>query len=334
MVYEDRIYGKIKIEEPVILELIESKPLQRLKNIDQAGYPPLYYNPRSIPISELAHTRFEHSLGVYCLLNKFGASLKEQIAGLIHDVSHSAFSHCIDYVLDAGSEKEHDHQDNIFENFVKNSEIPEILRKYNIDIDFILDKYNFPLLEKSLPDLCADRIDYSLRTAVIFKEINSEDLKYFLDDLITKENGWVFKDLEGAQKYAELFFKLNTFYFAGLMSAGMFRTVGDTLKYALEKGYILESDLYTTDVEVLDKINKYLDKDEKLKLFWERMNNRVKFQNNPQNYNAHAFCKSRVVDPSFKENGKIQKVSELDSRWREIVEKEMRPKEYFIKFER
>ena len=56
---------------------------------------------------------------MYALLKKFGASTEEQIAGLIHDVSHSAFSHCIDYVLDEGSEKTHNHQDRIFATFVK-----------------------------------------------------------------------------------------------------------------------------------------------------------------------------------------------------------------------
>ncbi len=334
MVYQDRIYGEFKIEEPVILELISSKTLQRLKGIDQAGYPPLYYNPYSVPISELAHTRFEHSLGVYCLLRKFGASLEEQLAGLIHDVSHSVFSHCIDYVLDAGSEKEHSHQDNIFENFVKNSEIPSILKKYGINTDVILDKHNFSLLEKSLPDLCADRIDYSLRSGLIFKDINSGDLNLILGNLAVKNHNWVFKNFEYAKKYAELFFRMNSFYYAGLPSAVMFRTVGDTMRYALRAGYISENDLYTTDDEVLKKIKEKLGGDEKLRLLFERMNNQIKFQNDPKDYNAHVFCKSRVVDPFFEDNGAVKRVSGVDAGWKEILEREMPPKEYFIKFER
>ncbi len=333
MICQDRIYGEIKIETPVILELINLKSIKRLKEIDQAGYPPLYYNPHSIPLSELKHNRFEHSLGVYYLLNKFRASLKEQIAGLIHDVSHSVFSHCIDYVLDSGSQKEHNHQDNIFNSFIKKSEIPEIIKKYNIELNYILDKNNFPLLEKPLPDLCADRIDYSLRTAVIFKEITPQKLNYFLDNLLVENNYWVFKNFESAKKYAELFFKMNTFYFAGIWSAVMFRAVGDTMRHALEKHYITEEDLYTTDEEVLEKIKLNLN-DKKLKLLFDRMNNKVKFKNDPDNYEAHVFCKSRIVNPSFKENGAIKRLSEADNQWKEVLEKEMRPKEHFIKFEK
>jgi HD superfamily phosphohydrolase len=82
---------------------------------------------------------------------------------LIHDVSHGAFSHCLDYVFDEGSQKEQTHQDNIFEKFVKESGIPRILETYGIDINYVVDDKNFPLKERLLPDLCADRIDYILR---------------------------------------------------------------------------------------------------------------------------------------------------------------------------
>src|SRR3989339_1341341 len=290
MKYTDRVYGNFEITEPVILELINSPTLQRLKEIDQAGY----FEPH---FPGTAHSRFEHSIGDYLLLKNYGAPIEEQIAGLIHDVSHSAFSHCIDYVLNAGSEKEHNHQDNVFDDYVRKSEIPEILKKYNLDLDYILDDKNFPLKENDLPDLCSDRIDYSLRTATVFKEI--ENGKFFIDNLTAKDGEWIFKDFESAKKYAELFLKLNTDYYAGLASAIMFRTVGDCLRCALQKGYILKDDLYTTDKLVIEKIKGFLKKDRRLSLFFDRMNNKVKIINDPNNYDASVFCKSRVVDPLF-----------------------------------
>lgn len=325
MYYEDRVYGKREITEPVVLELINCLTFQRLKEIDQIGYFEPYFPGTS-------HSRFEHSVGVFLLLDKYKVSIEEKIAGLIHDVSHSAFSHCIDYALDVGSEKEHNHQDNIFDDFVRKSEIPIILKKYNFDLAYILDDKNFPLKEKNLPDLCADRIDYSLRTAVVFKEINNG--KYFLDNLIVENENWVFKNFESAKKYADLFLKLNTEYYAGLPSATMFRTVGDYLRYALKQGYISESDLYTTDKKVFDKTEKFLDKDEKLRLLSDRMNNIIKAVNNSYNYDAIVFCKSRIVDPLFKENGKIRRVSELDSSWVNIIRQELKPKQYFLKFDK
>jgi len=38
MKYTDRVYGNFTIEEPVVLELLHSPTLQRLKEIDQIGY--------------------------------------------------------------------------------------------------------------------------------------------------------------------------------------------------------------------------------------------------------------------------------------------------------
>lgn len=331
MKYVDRVYGEFEITEPVILELMKSASLQRLKDIDQAGYRPLWVKPEA-DTGEYDHSRFAHSVGVYLLLHKYGAPLKEQIAGLIHDVSHSAFSHCIDYILDSGSEKEHNHQDNLFASYTRKTEIPEIIKKYTFDLEYILDDKNFPLKEKNLPDLCADRIDYSLKTAVIFGELDDKNKKYLLDNLTTENNNWVFKDFESAKKYAELFLKLNTDYYAGLTSAIMFRTVGDCLRYALQKGYILEDNLYTTDKLVIEKIETFLDKDERLKLLFDRMNNKVKIINDPNDYDASVFCKSRIVDPLFKQEQEIKRVSEVDAGWNDIIKQESEPKRYFLKF--
>jgi len=324
MKYADRVYGNFEIDEPVILALINSKTLQRLRGIDQAGY----FEPH-FPMT--AFSRFEHSIGVYLLLKIYGAPIEEQIAGLIHDVSHSAFSHCIDYVLDAGSEKEHNHQDNIFDEFVRKSEIPAVIKKYNLDLEYILDDQNFPLKEKDLPDLCADRIDYSLRTATIFKKI--ENGKYFIDNLLAENGKWIFKNFESAEKYAKLFLKLNTNYYAGLTSAVMFRTVGDYLRYAISKNYISEADLYTTDKIVLEKIGLHIKDDSRLNLLSDRMNNRIGFRNNPNNYDSKVFCKSRVVNPFCWHEGQIARISEIEPSWNETIKLESKPKEYFLKFE-
>jgi len=259
MKYIDRIYGEFEIKEPVILDLINSPSLQRLKWIDQIGYRPLWVKP-NVEVKNYEETRFAHSLGVYLLLRKYGAPIEEKIAGLIHDVSHSAFSHCIDYVLDSGSEKKHSHQDDIFESFIRKTEIPKIIKKYGFNLEYILNDKNFPLKERDLPDLCADRIDYSLRTAILFNELNERNKEYFLENLEVESNNWIFRNFESAKKYAELFFKLNKIYYSSLSSAIMFRTVGDCLKHSLRKEYISEKDLYTTDEAVLEKIKKFLKK--------------------------------------------------------------------------
>jgi len=324
MQYLDKVYGESEIDDPVILELINSKAIQRLKRISQAGY----FIPFS-PAGRATVTRFEHSLGVFLLLRKYGAKIEEQIAGLIHDVSHSVFSHCIDYVLSGASGKEQDHQDNIFANFVRNSDILPILEKYNFDLDYILDDKNFPLKETILPDICTDRIDYSLRDLVDFLELNQVEVKNIIDSLNVKDNKWIFKDFQSGKYFAELFSMANEKYYTGPATATMFITVGDCLKYALNNNYISKDDLYKTDKVVLDKIKNNLENNEKLNHLFLRMNNKIPFIAKLDS-SGQVFCKSRAVDPLVFDNGKIKRVSEIDPGWGERVREEMQPKQYCV----
>lgn len=320
----DRVYGEFDVSEPVLLDLLNSPSLLRLKDIDQAGY--------SEPHFQGWHSRYEHSVGVCLLLRKYGASIEEQIAGLIHDVSHSAFSHCIDYVLANGTEGDQSHQDNVFDEYVRKSELPRILEKYGVNTDYILTDAHFPLKEQKLPDLCADRLDYSLREAIVFKELADAD--YFLENLTAVGGRWVFRNFDAAKRYAELFSKLSDVYYAGLPTAIMFRTVGDYLRHALIKGYISETDLYTTDAILLEKIAPYHEKDEHLALLFDRMNMKIPARNDPNNYDAEVLCKSRAVDPLCYENGNVSRVSDLEPRWKTVVVEKNKPKHYFLKFER
>jgi hypothetical protein len=332
MIYQDRIYGQTEIDEPVILALIDSSAMQRLKGVDQAGFRPFFIKPR-MRVGKYDHSRFAHSVGVYLLLRKYHAPLEEQVAGLIHDVSHGAFSHCLDYALKSGSEKEHNHQDKTFAKFVRQTDIPKILVRYGFSLDYILNEKNFPLKEKALPDLCADRIDYSLRTALIFRKINKKFSQQILNNLITKKGQWIFKNFKTAKAFAQFFNLLNKKHYAGFDSAVMFRTVGDFVKHALMMGYINFADLYTTDNFVIHKVTKHLKMDKKLALFWTRMNDKTPIRNNPKDYDAQVFVKSRIVDPLFmSKNAEIKRLSQVSKIWTKVVAWESKPKEYFLKF--
>ncbi len=322
MLYLDKVYGQVEIKEPVILDLINCPTLNRLKDIDQAGYIEPF-------IANVSYSRFEHSLGVYILLKKYNAPIQEQIAGLIHDVSHSAFSHCVDYLLSSEQAHLQKHQDNIFETFVKNSEIPEILYEHGYEIDYILNDNNFPLKEKSLPDLCADRIDYFLRTLATHNEL--ELVNYLLDNLIVVDNNWLFKDVNSAKAFADNFFIFNKDYCSGIPSALMFKTVTDYLAQAIKKGYIVEKDLYTTDKQVLTKINNHLTSDPELQIYFNRMNNKIKWSNDPTDFDFKISLKSRAVNPLCYDKKQIKKLSDLYPNWLKTVEQELKPKDYFLK---
>ena len=70
-------------------------------------------------------------LGVMALVQRLGGGLEEQIAALLHDVSHTAFSHVIDYVFHShdsqGYHEEHK------EAFMAGSDIPAALARHGYD---------------------------------------------------------------------------------------------------------------------------------------------------------------------------------------------------------
>mgnify|MGYP001124669790 CR=1 FL=1 len=108
----DSIYGDYLIDG-ILEELIFSNPVQRLKGIYQGG--------ASYFVNEKWNvTRYEHSIGVMLLIKKLGGSLEEQIAGLLHDISHTAFSHVIDFVFE---NKDEDYHEKIYHQIIADSEI-------------------------------------------------------------------------------------------------------------------------------------------------------------------------------------------------------------------
>ena len=152
MQYTDKIYGKVELPS-VIEELIHTKVFQRLTRIHQGGVI-ILTNPT------LNHTRFDHSIGVMVLIQKLGGTIEEQTAGLLHDISHTAFSHLVDYVFD---NEEEDYHEKRYETVLKNKELMMVLKKHGFSINQFFDLEQFKLLEYPLPYLSADRIDYTLR---------------------------------------------------------------------------------------------------------------------------------------------------------------------------
>jgi uncharacterized protein len=84
MQYVDTVYGSTSFTEPTILDLIQSDDIERLRGVLQHGITAVLGITQPI-------TRFEHSVGAMILV--------QRAAALMHDVSHTAFSHVADFVF-------------------------------------------------------------------------------------------------------------------------------------------------------------------------------------------------------------------------------------------
>ncbi|TKC56152.1 HD domain-containing protein [Pedobacter hiemivivus] len=238
----DILYGNVEL--PAIFgDLLNTGTLKRLGGVHQSGAIFLV-NP------DLSHSRLEHSIGVMLLIKILGGSELEQIAGLLHDVSHTAFSHVGDYVFENGEENYHEQ---IYAEVLLNSELPTILLKYGYHIDQILNGV-FPILEQPLPHLCADRLDYTLRDALHGGLITRYSARQFLQH-IKLQNGQIVVTDEGKADWInDTFKRLNDDLFNLPLYVYANQELASIIRRFLKSGFIKESDLLKDDTFLLNKI--------------------------------------------------------------------------------
>lgn len=238
----DVLYGNVEL--PLIFgDLLNTGTLKRLGGVHQSGAVFLV-NP------DLSHSRLEHSIGVMLLIKILGGSELEQIAGLLHDVSHTAFSHVGDYVFENGEENYHEQ---IYAQVLLNSEVPAILLKHGYHIDQILNG-DFSILEQPLPHLCADRLDYTLRDALHGGLITRYTARQFLQ-YIKLQNGQIVVTDEGQADWInETFKRLNDDLFNLPLYVYANQELASIIREFLNNGFLKESDLLKDDTFLLNKI--------------------------------------------------------------------------------
>lgn len=167
-VFRDAIHNYIHVDQPLILNLINSKEMQRLRRIKQLGGTHLVYQSAE-------HSRFCHCLGVYFIVRKMifnsrvGRYLSDydkltvMCAGLLHDVGHGPFSHSFESAFDLN------HEEYTIRIINGNSEINDILESFekgfSNKVSSIIEKThpNKILVQMISSQLDADRMDYLLR---------------------------------------------------------------------------------------------------------------------------------------------------------------------------
>jgi HD superfamily phosphohydrolase len=299
MQINDRVYGQIEINNQVILDLINSKPFQRLKGINQSGAANYFQPIRNV-------TRYEHSIGTWYLAYKFERSIEEQIACLLHDIPHTAFSHVIDIVM---NDEKHEFHDEFFEKIIVESEIPSILEKNNIKLDEILNKENFPLLDNELPDVSIDRLDYFLRDGISVGFLPQSIALNILGEIAVKDSTFYFKTNDTAALSCILFREFSRLIWLDPISHGGFYILADILKTALKLGIITEEDFWLTDKEVMNKIENSRNKElvEKLNLLSPSTNMLYAEKEAADYYGSN---KPRCIDPLFLKNGELTRITD------------------------
>ncbi|KAL9644499.1 hypothetical protein ABK040_009363 [Willaertia magna] len=348
----DPMYGTFDFENDLSFSKLLYKllnncfALKRLNKIHQAGAVWLW-NKNLFNV-----TRLEHSIGVMLLIRKLKPSdLEQQIAGLLHDISHTAFSHVIDYVVKNTKE---DFHEEIVETILKakNSKfigndieldisIEDVLKEFKMEqvITHLLDESNnkYTILEKDIPNLCADRIDYTLRDqyiydlyksyindkSIIFNIINSFELSS------NKQNEFIVfkeKNLGLACEFTQMFKYEVVDFFSNLENLFSNDLFANILRLALQNNFIVMDDIiWGYDEYVLNKVIDNRDKCKEMNEFLmifdkhneklDEIENYVKIVNSDEVYDFITTRKLRFVDFLIeRENQTLTHISSLSPK--------------------
>lgn len=310
------ILGTENLSSPFLKELYTSAIFQRLKNVDQSG-PSHYFGKVG------AFSRFDHSIGVFSLLKKHNCSLAEQAAGLMHDVSHTAFSHLGDYLFLSDVHEAvtlAKYQDDIHLKYLKEHHIDEVAKRYDLNLgDLDPDNKRYLALEQPLPNLCADRIEYILHTAIVTKKLKAPETHEILDDLQFDGTNWFFTKPNLARKFSELSLLYTKELWGPAWNIRLNIHFAEAVKRCFALKVLTPSDLSKTDQEILQKIQAYQrkHKDPLIQLYWDQCENINNDLPGVQYNVIRIKPKFRGVDPFVKTNGGLVRLTAIDSSYKQ-----------------
>lgn len=171
-VLRDPIHNFIHVEDPIILDLINTPEFQRLRRVKQLGITSSVFHGAE-------HSRFGHSVGVYELARRITERFEQYysdvwdpkerlltlVAALLHDIGHGAFSHTFEHLFHT------DHEAMTREIITGDTEIHRILAQVSPDFpnkvaSVIAKTYENPQVVQLISSqIDVDRMDYLLRDA-------------------------------------------------------------------------------------------------------------------------------------------------------------------------
>lgn len=318
-IQDDKIatpYGTFPVKERVIFDLIQSAAFQRIRHIHQYGVMRWIRNAKE-------YSRYSHCLGVWAILRRFNAPLNEQIAGLLHDVSHTVFSHLGDHIFNHNSDR-NSYQDDIHEWFLRKFSIDKILVNYGVELRDVLHKSEgYKMLEQDLPDLCADRIEYNLRGGLIAGLITEQEIEEILSAMRFEDSRWFFVDQVAAVKFAKIPLYLTVNEWGSHANDVIYSLVAKAVRRALELQVVTFDEVhFSTDDLIWERLTNATDA--KIKNFMKKaFNYKDLYLVVEDHTKADKILKTkfRGVNPWVYQGGEYKRLTEIDEPFAAEYEK-------------
>lgn len=303
------IFGQTVVSEPVLVDLFRSPEVGRLMKIRQHGN-------WHFCGQEEEYNRFEHSVNVFLLVRRAGGSLLEQVAALLHDVSHTVFSHAGATFFEDDFLKADHLQDDMHQFYLERGDVARILNKHGITIESVMpERGDFFRLEQDLPALCSDRIEYNITGSLYEGLITRNQAELIIKSLhfSTEAKSWYFDDSVLAYIFARNAAYMAIAVWTSPYSVVSSKMLGYALRRAGQLGLLTKEDiLFGSDDEVFEKM--YQSSDDLLKQFLLGVSSPGSvFALSPEKVTCDSIvCKFRGVDPLVLCENSLLQLSEVN----------------------
>lgn len=293
-------------KDTVLLRLMDTPEMQRLKNIEQSGLPKEFASVNGF-------SRWEHSIGVMLLLRRLGADLGTQVKGLLYNVSRTAFSHTIDNVLGKVQENPKD----MHKEYLCKTSLARILTDYNYNIDDIADVKSSPLLYADIPNLGADISDYAIRE--FYYNISPHTAMNCAKSVIKYGDQIVFDSKHMAEVFAKNYMQCQNGNWAGPESLVKAYFMSELIREGLESEELIMPDFWEDDIHVMRKLRRSFNPKIN-QLFAIMTTNMRPYKINETNPQLTLQKKFKWVDPLFVCDKKLYRLSKEDEDYAKLLE--------------
>lgn len=303
------IYGAFNITEPLLLDLLDCKAIHRLKHVHQ-------YGVDNYVVAPDGYMRYDHSVGVMVLLRRFGASALEQASGLCHDATHTIFSHVGDLIYKELSPHA-SYQDEFFDEIMTHHGVDRVLAPHNLTVSNINPHQgSFLMLERDLPDLCCDRLEYNLHGGYLEGLITLADIERILHALRYDQGVWYFVSIPEARAFARIPLQLMLTLWSHPYEMLVDDSAARLVRCAMKKGLISTEEVHAAYDDVMWQRLMDSTDPEIVALRYELLNYRKLYRlSNQQDYTYYYKAKFRGINPFVMIDGTLVRLTDCDDQF-------------------
>ena len=211
------------------------------------------------------YSRLDHSVGVALIIWNFTKDKAQTIAGLLHDVSTTVFSHVSDF-RKGDALTQTTTEEPTTKMILSDSALCKLLESDGIEPKDVVDYHIYPIADNEIPSLSADRLEYMYPSGLAldgswsFEEIAKtyNDLTILKNEENKEELG--FKTIEMAELYCKKFCMIGHILQLNENKLSL-QLLSQIMSKAVELDVLQEEDFMTlSESKIIEKIESFISK--------------------------------------------------------------------------